>query len=115
MIVGCLQKSSGAYPKPPHRRGRDRMFLPDKNLNPAPVEARKPFTPDVAGLIAWLETQDGATEYDYIDGSDCLLCRFAEAILGRAPTGWLEVLDLLPYPAVNEPCLRDAAYPYWGS
>jgi len=81
------------------------MFLPDKNLNPAPVEARKPFTPDVAGLIAWLETQDGATEYDYIDGSDCLLCRFAEAILGRAPTGWLEVLDLLPYPAVNEPCL----------
>lgn len=33
-----------------------------------------PFT--LQGLHDWLETQDPKTEYDYLDSSDCLLCRF---------------------------------------
>ncbi len=33
----------------------------------------------VPALIAWLETQDPATEYDFIDGADCLICRYFRA------------------------------------
>ena len=33
----------------------------------------------VEGLVAWLETQDGATEYEYGSGHDCLLCRYFRA------------------------------------
>ncbi len=32
------------------------------------------------GLIAWLETQDPETEYDYTDPADCLLCRYFRAV-----------------------------------
>lgn len=31
------------------------------------------------GLIAWLETQDPATEYKYTDNDECLLCRYFRA------------------------------------
>lgn len=30
----------------------------------------------VTGLIAWLETQDPATEYRYLSNHDCLICRY---------------------------------------
>ena len=30
----------------------------------------------VHGLIAWLETQDPETEYDYTKGGDCLIQRY---------------------------------------
>lgn len=30
----------------------------------------------VAGLAAWLETQDGATEYEYLSNENCLVCRY---------------------------------------
>ncbi len=38
----------------------------------------KTFTPDLRGLVAWLETQNPATEYDFDDTHDCLLCRFSK-------------------------------------
>jgi hypothetical protein len=41
------------------------------------------FTPDLNGLIAWLETQDGATEYSFWSLDDCLICRFV-----KATTNW---------------------------
>jgi len=43
----------------------------------------KPFQPEdlsLAGLIAWLETQDPDTTYEFGDIFDCLLCRYARAI-----------------------------------
>lgn len=51
-------------------------FIPD-----APVEP-KPFTPDIHGLIAWLETQDGETEYTYMNAKTCVLAAFAEEAFG---------------------------------
>lgn len=33
----------------------------------------------VHGLIAWLETQNPETEYNYMDSNDCLLCRYFRA------------------------------------
>ncbi len=45
----------------------------------------------VTGLIAWLETQDPATEYPYSSNDDCLLCRYFRArgvsLGGLAPMG----------------------------
>ena len=39
----------------------------------------KPDVFSVEGLLAWLDTQDPATEYDYFDTDDCLLCRYGRA------------------------------------
>ena len=36
----------------------------------------KPDVFSLRGLIAWLETQDPATRYNYVDDADCLLCRY---------------------------------------
>lgn len=60
------------------------MYLPDKNLmvTPAPT-----FTPDMRGLIAWLETQPGRTTYPWQSYEDCLLCRFASVLEGTT-CGW---------------------------
>ena len=33
----------------------------------------------VHGLIAWLETQDPETTYEYTDSRDCLICRYFTA------------------------------------
>ena len=45
----------------------------------------------VTGLIAWLETQDPATKYDYLSNDDCLLCRYFRArgipLSGFVPMG----------------------------
>src|ERR1700743_1782875 len=53
------------------------MLAPYKFPDLTPLGDVKPkvFTPDLDGLIAWLETQDGATEYTYIS-NDCLLGGF---------------------------------------
>lgn len=42
------------------------------------------FTPDLDGLIKWLETQEPDAEYDYgnCDG-ECLISQFVKAIAGR--------------------------------
>lgn len=32
--------------------------------------------PSLKGLIAWLETKDPNIEYDYCNGSDCLVARY---------------------------------------
>lgn len=57
------------------------MYEPSKIFTaPEPVE--RVFTPDLKGLVAWLETQDGAAEYDYMSSKDCLLCRFASSAFG---------------------------------
>lgn len=62
------------------------MYAPYKDK---PVSEPRTFTPDLAGLIAWLETQDGATEYDSSNPFDCLFARFHKAIGWRAVTGIL--------------------------
>lgn len=41
--------------------------------------AKTKFTPDLPGLIAWLETQPKHRRYPYWDNYDCLLCRFFRA------------------------------------
>lgn len=64
-------------------------YLPDKlfplSVPDAPVEAVR-FTPDLRGLIAWLETQDAATVYDEADYRDCILCRFFSVVAGKPQT-----------------------------
>lgn len=42
------------------------------------------FTPDLQGLIGWLETQDGATEYNWHCIYNCVVGRFAAA-MGKKP------------------------------
>lgn len=62
---------------------KDRLS-PSLFVESVPVEGeKKTFTPDLKGLIAWLETQDGATTYEYWDGHDCLLCRFGKLLTGH--------------------------------
>lgn len=46
------------------------------------------FTPDLDGLIAFLETQNGVTEYEWYSVTDCLFCRFA-AERGEARSTYL--------------------------
>lgn len=53
------------------------MYQEDFNL-PAKVVERT-FSPDLDGLIAWLETQDAATSYDWMDVRGCVMCRFQQA------------------------------------
>ncbi len=36
--------------------------------------------PSLVGLIAWLETQPGETEYWFINPDDCLVARYLKAI-----------------------------------
>lgn len=36
--------------------------------------------PSLAGLAAWLETQDPATVYNWLSTKDCLMCRYARSI-----------------------------------
>lgn len=49
-------------------------FIPESPVHP------KPFTPDIHGLIAWLETQDGEMKYHWPSCRDCLLRRFANVL-----------------------------------
>lgn len=51
------------------------MFLEDKNLNPT-----RTLTPDLPGLIAWLETQEPEAEYCWVDIRSCLFARFGLAL-----------------------------------
>ncbi len=40
----------------------------------------KPDVFSLEGLIAWLETQDPATTYCWVDGGHCLLAQYAKAV-----------------------------------
>lgn len=55
-----------AYPK-------DKLFT-----LPLPVGEERTFSPDLKGLIAWLETQEPETAYDFDDIRDCLIARFGK-------------------------------------
>ena len=44
------------------------------------TETTKPDVLTVEALAAWLAKQDPATEYDYGNIEDCLLCRYGRAI-----------------------------------
>jgi hypothetical protein len=69
------------------------MFKEDFN-SPAKVATEPKFTPDLMGLIAWLETQDGATTYDWHNCvGGCLLGMFATA-LGVESGFYCRVLEL---------------------
>lgn len=57
------------------------MYLKDKIADLTEVTLHT-FTPDLRGLIAWLETQPGKTSYPWQSYDDCLLCRFASALNG---------------------------------
>lgn len=59
------------------------MYLPSKIPQ---TETSPKFTPDLRGLVAWLRTQPRDTTYNWLDGRDCLLCRFASDITGRKLT-----------------------------
>ena len=77
--------------------------------NPIDYET-KPDVFSLEGLIAWLETQEPETQYDYCDPRGCLLCSYFRArgidvntltILGIRTFGG----DTLRYPEI----LADAA------
>jgi len=70
------------------------MFLKSRlpiEMPTTDAPARK-FTPDLHGLIAWLETQDASTAYDPLSSKDCLICRFASAIAGK-PLHFIHACD----------------------
>lgn len=54
----------------------------------------KPDVFSLEGLAAWLETQDGATEYSYSDIGDCLLCRYfrcvGKSVRRVSPAYWVD-------------------------
>lgn len=52
------------------------MFTQDYSTPTFPVTVEKPDVFSLAGLIAWLETQDPATEYEYSSCDTCLLANF---------------------------------------
>jgi hypothetical protein len=58
------------------------MYLIDKNL--MPTAAPKTLTPDVAGLIAWLEQQPSEGVYCYESTGHCLLAQFFSALHGES-------------------------------
>jgi hypothetical protein len=68
------------------------MYRQDKFEIPA---AETKLTPDIHGLIAWLEKQDGESEYPAESTTDCLICRFASAALGHRAE-WREAYTSLP-------------------
>lgn len=53
------------------------MFLDEKKHGEAATETK---VPSLRGLIAWLETQDPDTRYDYTLSSECLMARYLIAI-----------------------------------
>lgn len=89
------------------------MYKPYQLPDLTPLADVKPrtFTPDLDGLIAWLRTQDGATEYDHMSIHDCLLCRFASVILQRR-SNFREAYDLFNLRLSAKKRLDDAAYGY---
>lgn len=61
------------------------MYKEDFNL-PAKI-AERTFTPDLDGLIAWLETREPNGRYDYMDcAGGCLIDQFLDQFLGRRTT-----------------------------
>lgn len=54
------------------------MFVEDFSTPETEVGAQ-PDVYSVAGLAAWLRTQDPSTRYVYTDPFDCLLCRYFTA------------------------------------
>lgn len=86
----------------------------------APTVRQKPYTADLAGLIAWLETQDGAMKYDATDSQGCPFTRFAAAagisargtypaLPGAIPDArWLWHAVATPHPQTYKAALRRA-------
>lgn len=62
------------------------LFAPafSPEAKPEAKPAPKKLTPDLPGMIAWLETQDPATTYDSWSTEDCLICRFVGAVQGKS-------------------------------
>lgn len=58
------------------------MFQPDKlkELIGSHKAAAPTFAPDLTGLIGWLETHYGSSEYDWNNIHGCLVCKFLVAI-----------------------------------
>ena len=78
-----------------HLREGAMSYLRDKF--PDVEAAPRVFTPDLDGLIAWLETQPPEKTYYPPDSRDCLLCRFYEAVTGTPVESWaIVVKTLLP-------------------
>jgi hypothetical protein len=70
------------------------MYLIDKLPALCP-EGEVEFTPDLDGLIKWLERQEPGTTYNKLSTDDCLLCRFISAVDG-ARADWQRVIYVLP-------------------
>ena len=84
-----------------------REKLPQTDV--APVET---FTPDLKGLVKWLETQDPATEYNYHEYCDCLAARFAIAV-GHDVNDQLSLIGFKNYYVIcaNDPAPTPETYP----
>lgn len=70
-------------------------YSKDKLFTLPLCEGEQRFSADLKGLIAWLETQDGVTEYNQVDNFDCVLCRFISVVEGR-PVTWSRVVERIP-------------------
>lgn len=74
----------------------------------------KPAVVSLEGLIAWLREQDPATEYNFKDIRDCLLCRYfkAKGLTGVSVGGATYRADgqrgLLPYEMTSAVVRRNA-------
>lgn len=77
------------------------MWLLDKNLCPDAIVEAKPFTPDLNGLIAWLETQHPEKRYCWERPGVCLLSQFADVISGG--TRRESYVDLIPQTNSDHP------------
>lgn len=68
------------------------MYQIDKNLMGEPVALRAPLeVGTLEHLIAWLETQDPAKEYDYEEAQACALAQYARASGVTQRCWWWEV------------------------
>lgn len=59
------------------------MYRPDK-LAPTP-DAARPLTPDLDGLVWFLESQNGATTYDWYNTHNCVCCHFYQSLGFKSP------------------------------